>query len=166
MSMTASLEADTSAQAPKALERVPCIWYPVRFQEGQPIKALIDSNSEVNTITPAYVAKLGLTTRITRIRAQKIDGSLLETYGMVLASFLFQNSLEGVRFFEKTFLLTDTNIEAVLEMLFLVFSNTNFQFGTEKLTWRSYTAAEALPTISWVKLIDKREFAKAALDKN
>ncbi len=30
----------------------------------------------------------------------------------------------------------------------------------------SYTAVETLTTISWVKLIDKREFAKAALDGN
>ncbi len=39
-------------------------------------------------------------------------------------------------------------------------------FGAEKLTWRSYTIAEALPTTSRVELIDKREFVKAALDKN
>ncbi len=30
----------------------------------------------------------------------------------------------------------------------------------------SYTTVEALSTTSWVKLIDKREFAKAALDGN
>ncbi len=29
-----------------------------------------------------------------------------------------------------------------------------------------YTSVEALPTTCWAKLIDKREFAKAALDKN
>ena len=29
----------------------------------------------------------------------------------------------------------------------------------------SYTAAEALPTTKWVELIDKKKFAKAALDE-
>ncbi len=57
-------------------------------------------------------------------------------------------------------------MEVVLGMLFLTFSNADFQFSAEKLTWSSYTAAEALPTTNWVKLINKREFAKTALDRN
>ncbi len=69
MSVTASLEADASAQAPKALQRVPCIWYPVWFQKSQPIRALIDFGSEVNTITPAYAVKLGLITQKISVEA-------------------------------------------------------------------------------------------------
>ncbi len=57
-------------------------------------------------------------------------------------------------------------MEVVLGLPFLALSNADFQFGAEKLTWRSYTTAEALPTTSRVELIDKREFAKAALDEN
>ncbi len=85
--MTASLEANASAQASKALQRVPCIRYPIRFQGGQPIRALIDSGSEVNAMTPAYAAELGFTARKTSVGAQKIDGSPLETYGMASARF-------------------------------------------------------------------------------
>ncbi len=44
-------------------------------------------------MTPTYAAELGLTTRKTSVGAQKIDGSLLETYGMVSASFSLQDSL-------------------------------------------------------------------------
>ncbi len=117
-------------------------------------------------MTPVYAAELGLTTRKTSVGAQKIDGSPLETYGMVLASFLLQDSLGRVRFFEETFLLADTSMEVVLGMPFLALSNANFQFSAEKLIWRTYTAAEALPTTSRVELIDKREFARAALDQN
>ncbi len=39
-------------------------------------------------MTPAYAAKLGLTTRKTSVGAQKIDGSPLETHDMTLAKFL------------------------------------------------------------------------------
>ncbi len=85
---------------------------------------------------------------------------------MILARFSLQDSLGRVWFFEKTFLLADTSMEVVLGMLFLALSNADFQFGVEKLIWRSYTIAEALPTTSQVKLIDKREFANVALDKN
>ncbi len=51
-------------------------------------------------------------------------------------------------------------------MPFLVFSNANVQFGTEELTWRIHTAAEALLTTSQVELIDKRKFAKVVVDEN
>ena len=69
--------------------RVPCIHYPVRFQEGQQqqVRALLDSGSEVNAMSPAYAERLGLKTRKTNVGAQKIDGSVLETFGMVIADF-------------------------------------------------------------------------------
>ncbi len=51
------------------------------------VKVLINSGSEVNAITPAYIAKLGLITQKTSVEVSKIDGSPLETYGIALASF-------------------------------------------------------------------------------
>ncbi len=118
-------------------------------------------------MTSTYAAELGLTTWKTSVGAQKIDGSLLETYGMASASFLLQDSLGGVRFIEETFLLADTSMEMVLGMPFLSLSNADVEFAElGKLTWRSYTAADTLPTTSRVKRIDKKEFAKAALDEN
>ncbi len=165
--MTASLEVDASAQAPKTLQRVPCIWYPVQFQESKPIRALIDSGSEVNAMTSAYVAELGLITWKTSVEVHKIHGSPLETHGMTSARFSLQDSLGRVWFFEKTFLLADTSMEVVLGMPFLSFNNTDVEFvELKKLTWRSYTTVEALLTTSRMELIDKREFAKAAMDEN
>ncbi len=117
-------------------------------------------------MTLAYTVKLGLTNWETNVGAQKIDGSPLETHNMASARFSFQNSLRKVRFFNETFLLIDTSIEVDLGMLFLAFSNADIQFGTEKLTWRSYTAVKALPSTSWVELIDKKEFARAVVDRN
>ncbi len=117
-------------------------------------------------MTPAFAAKLSFITQKTSVGDQKIDGSPLKTYDMASARFLLQNSLGRVQFFKETFLLTDTSIEVVLEMPFLALSNADFQFGAEKLIWRSYTAKEALSTTSQVEFIDKREFAKAALDEN
>ena len=70
------------------LERVPCIHYPLRFQKDtKGVRALVDSGSGVNAMTPAYAAKLGLQVRKSDIGAQKIDGSTLEIFGMVLANF-------------------------------------------------------------------------------
>lgn len=91
---------------------------------------------------------------------------LLETYSIVSTSYLLQNSLKKVQFFQKTLLLANISIEIILGILFLVFNNIDFLFGAEKLTWRSYTIVEALPIICQIKLINMREFAKAVLNKN
>ena len=93
-----------------------------------------------------YASKLGLRVRQTDVGAQKIDGSTLETFEMILVSFQVEDKLERARFFQETFLLADISVEMVLGMPFLTFSNTNIQFPDKKLTWRSYTTAEVLPT--------------------
>ena len=149
------------------LERVPYIHYLLRFRKDTAgVRALVDLGSEVNAMTPVYSAKLGLQVRKTDIGAQKIDGFTLKTFGMVLADFQVEDKLGRVRFFHETFLLTDIIAEIVLGILFLTLSNADVQFVEKELIWRSYTTAKALPTIKQVELIDKKEFAKAALDKN
>lgn len=49
-------------------------------------------------------------------------------------------------------------------MFFLTFSNAAIQFVEKELIWKSYTTAKALPTTKQVKIINKKKFAKAALD--
>ena len=72
----------------EALERVFYIYYPVQFKKNMAeVRTLIDSKSEVNAIASAYAKKLGLQVQKTDVGAQKIDGSTLETYGMVIAGF-------------------------------------------------------------------------------
>ena len=132
----------------EALPRVPCISYPVQFEGSQAgeVRALIDSGSEVNAMTPAFAAKLGLSTQPTNVGAQKIDGSTLKTYGMTIAGFLIQDELGKIRFFVVTFLLADTSMDVILGMAFLFLSNADVQFDTGNLTWRTYSTVEALPT--------------------
>ena len=50
-------------------------------------------------------------------------------------------------------------------MPFLTFSIANIKFAQKKLTWKSYNAAKALPTTKQVEIIERKEFAKTALDK-
>ena len=57
-------------------------------------------------------------------------------------------------------------MKMVLELRFLTFSNIDIQFAKKKLSWRSYTIEETLPTTCQIELINKKEFAKAALDEN
>ncbi len=115
---------------------------------------------------PVYAAKLGLTSKKTSVKAQKIDGLPLETHGMALARFLFQNCLEMVWFLEETFLQADIFIEMVLRMSFLVLNNADFQLDIKALVSKTYTIAEALPNMSQVELINMREFVNVAINEN
>ena len=107
---------------------------------------MIDSGSEVNAMTPAYASKLGLRFCHTDVRAQNIDESIFQTFGMVLANFQVEDKLGRIWFFQETFLLANISAEVVLNMPFLTLSNADVQFVEKELTWRSYTTIEALPT--------------------
>ena len=83
VSATSLLVTGASREAPKVgvLHRVSCICYPVQLRKnkGKDVLALLNSGSELNAMTPAYVAHLGLKVRMTVVGAQKIDGSSLAT---------------------------------------------------------------------------------------
>ena len=85
-----SKEAQVTKKGKKViLDWVPYIHYPVQFQKDQKsiIRTLIDSSNKVYIMTPAYAKKLGLRTWKTDVGAQKIDGSSLDTSGMVITAF-------------------------------------------------------------------------------
>ena len=107
------------------------IRYLILFQKNK-VQALINSGSKLNVITPVYAAELGLMTQKTSVWAQKIDGLPLATYNMASARFLIPDSLKRFWFFEKTFLLADTNMEVVLGMSFFSLSNANVEFAELK----------------------------------
>ena len=128
------------------------------------MSALLDSGSEVNAIHPTFAEKLGLVVQTTNIGAQKIDGTTLETYGMVVAAFSVTDQADRVRFFEETFLVANVSPDVVLGMPFLTLSGADVDFPKRELRWRSYTIEEALPTTKQVELVGKKEFAAVALD--
>ena len=129
----------------KVVVRVPCIHYPVQFQKEQ-VKALLDSSNEVNAMNPEYARKLGLKIRRTNVGAQKINGSTLETFGIVIADFQLEDKASRPKFFQETFLVANTKFEVILEMPFLKISNADVSFCEETLIWRTYTTNEALST--------------------
>ena len=87
--ITSALVTSTRKEAPEMiLDQVSYIHYPVQFRKDkEAIKALINSDSEVNAITPVYTKKLGLWSQKTDVGAQKIVGLLIKTYGIVVAIF-------------------------------------------------------------------------------
>ena len=51
-------------------------------------------------------------------------------------------------------------------MFFLTFSNAIIYFAEKELIWKFYAIKKALLTTQRIELIDKKNFARAVLDKN
>ena len=49
---------------------------------------LLNSGSEINAIYPTFTKELRLFVRLINVKAQKIDGIMLDTYEMVVTAFL------------------------------------------------------------------------------
>lgn len=85
---TSIIEVRKKSKMALFLQRILCTYYPPRFGKNQAkIKALIDSNSEINVMFPAYTAKSGLKIWSINFVAQKIDGFILKMFCIMLASF-------------------------------------------------------------------------------
>ena len=129
---------DASREAPKVriLDKVFCIYYSVQFRKdkSKDVLALLDCGSEINAMTLAYTVHLSLKVTMTNVGAQKVDGSSLVSYGIVIATFQVVDKLDCSWFFKETFLLADISMEVVLGMLFLIFSNADVQFAEKELT--------------------------------
>lgn len=109
---------------------------------------------------------IGLFMQKTNVYAQKIDSSLLRIYRMVIVAFFVYNKLEKVWFFEKSFLLANTNIKVILRMPFLLPSNANIDFETRDFTWKKYSAIKVLLITRRVQLIGQQKFVKVAINEN
>lgn len=87
-------------------------------------------------IAPAYAAKLGFKVQPINVKAQKIDSFLFKIFDMVLASFPIEDKLGQPRFFQETFLVANTSLAVILNMLFLTLSNAIVLFKARKLIWQ------------------------------
>ncbi len=77
--------------------------------------------------------QLGLKICKTNVEAQKIDGTTLETYGMVVFTFSVSDKNGRERFFGESFLLANVRPDIVLGMPFLNMSNTDVNFQARDL---------------------------------
>ena len=94
---------------------------------------LFDSGSRINAIHPTFAWELGLLIIPTDIKAQKINGTTLDIYGIVVAAFSVTDKANWVGFFEETFLVVNISPEIVFEMLFFTWSGANIDFLSREL---------------------------------
>ncbi len=79
-------------------------------------------------MSQVFAHQLGLKIWKTNVRAQKIDNTTLEIYGMIVSTFSLLNKDGRERFFEEDFLLADVKPNVVFEMPFLTMSNADVDF--------------------------------------
>lgn len=65
---------------------------------------------------------------------QKFNDFVFKTYSIIIAKFSIQNKISKFQFFGKTFFRANIDINLVLKMLFVIFSNTNIQLNTKSFT--------------------------------
>ena len=140
------------------LEYILYIHYPVQFKKDvnkTQIQALINSGNKFNTIHPTFVKELGLPIKPTEFEVQKIDGTMLDIYEIIVAVFLVMDKANQVRFFKEILLVANVSLEVVFRMLFLTLNSADIDFLDWELRWRIYTIEEALPTTRHIKLVRK-----------
>ena len=69
----------------------------------------------------------------TNVGAKKIDGTILETYGIMVAAFSMTDQTNKVRFFKKTFLVGNISPDVFLKMPFFILSGTIVDFLKREL---------------------------------
>ncbi len=113
------------------LERVSYIWYFVILKNQ--IEAILNSGSKVNALSPVFASQLSLKIRKTNVEAQKIDGTTLKTYGMVVSIFFMSDKDDKERFFKESFLLADIKLDIILGIFFLTIGNSDIDFQARDL---------------------------------
>ena len=94
---------------------------------------MLASISKVHAISYAFAHQLDLTIWKINIGVQKIDGTTLETYEMVVCTFSVSDKDDRERFFKESFLLANVKPEIILEMLFLTMNNADVDFQARDL---------------------------------
>lgn len=95
--------------------------------------AVFDSKKKVNAIHLNLAKKLVLPINLIDVGSQKIDGTILDIYEMVVITFSITNKANWVRFVEEIFFIANVNLKVVFRILFLTLSSIDINFQYQKL---------------------------------
>ena len=80
-----------------------------------------------------FAHQLGFKIRKTNVGVQKIDGTILKTYKIIVSTFSVLDKDSKERFFEENFLLAHVKLDIILKMLFLTMNNIDINFQAQDL---------------------------------
>lgn len=82
---------------------------------------------------PSFAEKLGFRIYQTNMNVQKLNGSRLDSDKMIIGLFQVNDKDKKSHFFKKTFLLPNTNMDILFQLLFLILSKIKMNFNNEAL---------------------------------
>ena len=94
---------------------------------------LFNLGHELNGIYFIFTKKLELPIQSMDVELQKINNTILDIDGIIVTAFLISEKENRVRFFEKTFLLTNVSPKIVFGILSLTLSSVDINFLGWKL---------------------------------
>ena len=94
-------------------------------KDKKTIRVFINFGSEVKAISLVYIVKLDFRVYSIAVGVEKTDSFFFKIFDIVITSFQVFDKFSKIKFFKKMFLLANSNIKVVLEILFLIFSNAN-----------------------------------------
>ena len=93
----------------KKIIRVSFIYYLIWVNQDK-IWALLNNSSMINTMSFKCNQKLGFKIWKIIVRAQKIKGSVIKIFEMVIANFPIKDKVDKPKFFQKFYLVADINL--------------------------------------------------------
>lgn len=93
------------------------------------MQAIIDLKSKVNVIYPNLKKNLGLYIYNIDNGTLKIDGSRLETFGIIIVFFSIKDKVRKSHVLDKTFLLFNISMSVTLGISFSILSNAKINFN-------------------------------------
>lgn len=86
---------------------------------------LFDLGSKINAIYLIFAKKLGFSIRLIDVGAPKIDGTILNIYGIIITAFLVTDKANQIRFIEEIFLVANICLKVVFEIIFFILSDAD-----------------------------------------
>ena len=167
MPVTDSREDIGKRSVIRDLKIVMCITCNVKLNQGnEKVSALLDSSSEANSISWAYVAQLpfkimNISKSLTTINKQQIS-----TQGIVIVGFEITNSRDRTCYFKETFIIVDIPQPVVLGMSFLKLWNLDVSWEARTVYWRQWDIKTPPMTTNRVDSINLEDFIHQVFEES
>ena len=138
----------------KSLSKRRCIQLEMEAK-GKMLKALLDSESEINLISRAMVKQLKLPPFLINEKACGIANTKLKTFGIHFLTVAVIDKNGNQRFFEEFFLKVSINEDLIFGMSWLELATSNVDWRNHIIKW-SLDSVFIMPTARRLEIINEK----------
>lgn len=122
---------------------------------------LINSESKVNVIQFKQTKKLGLYVRQINIGTQKVDGTSLKKFIIIITFFEFVDKKQKSQFFKIFFYLLNWSLMLFSKYYYLTWAIWKTNFLELEFFWNTYFSTKSILITKQFKLIGQKKFVSA-----